>query len=241
MIYALLGDVHGNLEALTAVFAALEGLAVDRVLQVGDVVGYGADPGACIDRLRDEQALVVAGNHDWAVLERTDSRLFNPQARRAVHWTRGVLDRGHREWLAALPLLIEIDDLVTLTHATPSDPDAFEYLMTYESVRRSLASLRTQIGVIGHSHVPCAFLEGDELLHTEDPSFEFTGWHRCLLNVGSVGQPRDGDPRACLGLLDTDRGEYRLQRVPYDVEQAALKIRLAGLPPSLGERLFLGE
>ena len=243
MRYAVLGDVHSNLEALEAVVNLLRSRNVDAWLQLGDVVGYGADPGPCIQVLRDLDAHIVAGNHDWAVIGMLDLGCFNPAARAAVEWTRGVISQEETRWLESLPLRTVVDTDITLVHATPHQPELFEYIFSFEDAELAFAEFSTRLCFIGHSHVPMALelkpggvLEAgpaDRILLQES--------QQALINVGSVGQPRDGDPRAACGIYDDATGVFELLRVPYDVGRAAAKIREAGLPAILANRIFVGE
>jgi predicted phosphodiesterase len=239
--YAILGDIHGNLEALDTALKSLRQHSVDLYLQVGDLVGYGADPGPCIEIIRDLKARVVAGNHDWAVIGKLDTSFFNVYARDAVTWTQSVLSRDHLRYLESLPLVDEIDDHVTLVHATLDQPEVFDYIQTYYDAHRSLKALRTQTCFMGHSHVPMAFLLKKNIVHTNAEHFSLQGVRRALINVGSIGQPRDENPKTAYALFDSERQEYTLYRERYAEGVTAEKIRRAGLPPILGERLIYGR
>ncbi|MCB9833520.1 MAG: metallophosphoesterase family protein [Planctomycetes bacterium] len=241
MRYGILGDIHGNLEALDAVLSSLAKEGVDRVLSVGDVVGYGADPSACIGRLRDIDAAVVAGNHDWAVVGKLDTTFFNFYAKEAVDWTASVLGRDELEWLGGLPLVRELDGLITVGHATLVDPEQFEYIQSYYDAARSINVMRTPVAVLGHSHVPLAFLMKDSLALSVATRLDLREVRRALINVGSVGQPRDENPKAAYALYDAATGSYRLNRVRYDMRSTCDKIRQAGLPGILADRLRFGR
>jgi len=238
--YAILGDVHGNLEALETALGSLADQSIDRFLQVGDIVGYGADPGACIRILREIGAVIVAGNHDWAVVGKLDSSCFNVYARAAVDWTRNVLAREDLLFLEALPLVEIVDDHITVVHATPDQPELFDYIMTEYDAHRAFESFTTPVCFIGHSHVPSILLWNGNLEQVLSDQVR-VGRERALINVGSIGQPRDDNPQLAVGVYDTDTGDYRLHRVAYDIDRAAWKIGQAGLPPVLGERLFYGR
>lgn len=241
MRYGILGDVHGNLEALEVAVAGLKSRGVDRFIQMGDIVGYGADPARCIEIIRDLDAAVVAGNHDWAVIGKLDTSFFNVYAREAVEWTRSHLSRSDLQFLEALPLADVLDDEVTLVHATLDQPEVFDYIQTYYDAHRSLRSLDTRVCFMGHSHVPMAFLQTDSLVHTNAERFSLEGVDRALINVGSVGQPRDENPKTAYALYDSETLEYTLYRDTYDTDTTGDKIRKAGLPPILGERLLYGR
>ena len=242
MRYGILGDVHGNLEALDVAVQGLDRRGVDRYLQMGDIVGYGADPAPCIKLIRDLEATVVAGNHDWAVIGKLDTSFFNVYAREAVEWTRSHLTRDDLQFLESLVLVEEPDPEVTLVHATLDQPEVFDYIQTYYDAHRSLAALRTTVCFMGHSHVPMAFLQSEAgIVHTNDEEISLQGYDKALINVGSVGQPRDENPKTAYAIYDTEERTYTLYRDAYDSEATGEKIRQAGLPSVLGERLLYGR
>lgn len=237
---AILGDVHGNLEALEAVLAVAAERGVNRYVQVGDVVGYGANPSECLKLLREVGTRIVAGNHDWAVVQKLSADFFNPAARAAVHWTRAQLDKDDIAFLEDLPLVEQIGEL-TVFHASLDHPELFHYILDPQSALENLDLLPTPLGCCGHSHVPVSFLlSEDNLLITDEEELSFEGYERVIFNVGSVGQPRDGDPRAALAILDEETRSFELIRVPYDLAKTGEKIRRAGLPQELAERLVEG-
>jgi diadenosine tetraphosphatase ApaH/serine/threonine PP2A family protein phosphatase len=237
--YGILGDIHSNLAALDAVLGALEALRVDRYLCLGDIVGYGADARECVDRVRQLGPAIVAGNHDWAVGERLPLDFFNAHARAAITWTRRVLPRESVAWLATLDLL-HVEGDVTLAHSTVHDPDVFDYLQTPYDAYLSFRAMATRDGFVGHSHIPVTFFDGTPITYAVGSEIEF-GERRTISNVGSVGQPRDEDPRASYGVFDTASRVLEIRRVEYDVEATVARIRAAGLPPILAERLRLGR
>ncbi len=239
MRYGILGDVHANLAALDAVLATLERAGAERYLCLGDIVGYGADAQACVARVRELAPAIVGGNHDWAVAGKLDLDWFNAPARAAILWTRKVLSRDDIAWLGSLELT-QILDGVTLAHSTVHDPSVFDYLQTPYDAYLSFQSLTTPRAFVGHSHIPITFFDGPVITYSIDSRIELAG-KRALSNVGSVGQPRDEDPRAACGILDTASDTLELVRVPYDIEAAAAGIRAAGLPALLAERLRLGR
>lgn len=237
MRYGILGDIHSNLAALEAVVAALEAARVERYLCLGDLVGYGADAAACVARVRELSPLIVAGNHDWAVAGRLGLDFFNAPARAAILWTRKVLPREEQEWLGRLELTAVEGDL-TLAHGTLNEPAAFDYLQAPYDAYLSFQRLTTPHAFVGHSHIPITFVDGPTITYSVEQQVELAG-RRTISNVGSVGQPRDEDPRAACGVLED--GRLTILRVPYDVERTAAAIRAAGLPPLLAERLRLGR
>ncbi|NRA97071.1 MAG: metallophosphoesterase family protein [Planctomycetes bacterium] len=241
MRYGILGDVHGNLEALEVAIAGLASRQVDRYVQMGDLVGYGADPAPCIARIRELGASVVAGNHDWAVIGKLDTSFFNVYAREAVEWTRSHLSREELHYLETLPLVDELDNEVTLVHATLDQPEVFDYIQTYYDAHRSLKALDTRVCFMGHSHVPMAFLQSRSIVHTNREELSLADVDRALVNVGSVGQPRDENPKTAYAIYDSGSHNYTLYRDAYDTETTGDKIRKAGLPAILGERLLYGR
>jgi diadenosine tetraphosphatase ApaH/serine/threonine PP2A family protein phosphatase len=238
--YAILSDVHGNLEALRAVLDDAAG-RVDAVLCLGDAVGYGADPAACIELLATRARGFVAGNHEYGVADRLDLGWFNRWARAAAEWTRERLDDDHRAWLAALPLTLEIGD-ATLVHASPAQPDEWDYLVTAEDGWGAFAHFATRWCFVGHSHVPGAWSLGSSGPEHYPGGADVTmeRGRRYIVNVGSVGQPRDRDPRAAYALWDADAGRVQVRRVAYDIDATRRKIVAAGLPRFLGDRLAAG-
>ncbi len=243
MRYGILGDIHANPSALDAVLSSLASEGVDRLFSVGDIVGYGAAPSECVSRILEAGATAVAGNHDLAAVDRIPVEGFHPIAREAILWTRRSLDARSAEYLSRLPLLVE-EGPVTVAHGSIDRPEAFDYIQSAPDAQASLERLQTRIGFVGHSHVPVSYLcrEGDpvRLWYTFDPEISLSGCSKALVNVGSIGQPRDGDPRAAYALYDDVADKVWIRRVPYDVEGEVERILRAGLPSVLGERLRLG-
>jgi diadenosine tetraphosphatase ApaH/serine/threonine PP2A family protein phosphatase len=239
--YAILSDVHGNLEALRAVLDDCAGRA-DAVLCLGDTVGYGADPLACVELLAERAQVSVGGNHEHAVSGRLGMSWFNRYARAAAEWTQERLDEDHRAYLGALPLLSEVGD-ATLVHASPAQPEEWDYLMTAEDGFAAFPFFTTRWCFVGHSHVPGAWSLGSAgpEHHPGSVSLQSERGRRYIVNVGSVGQPRDRDPRAAYAVWDADAGWIRIHRVAYDVATARRKIVEAGLPRLLADRLAAGS
>ncbi len=239
MRIAVLSDIHSNLAALDAVLA--DAGDVDAVWHLGDVVGYGPDPDGVVARLAEVGALGVRGNHDAAALGGPEIDWFNPEARRAVEWTASTMSSATRDWLADLPETLVIDD-VTLVHGSPREP-LREYVISLAVARASLDVLTTSHGLHGHTHVPIAYLLEERAIGVKEPrdgsSIELAG-RRAFLNPGSVGQPRDGDPRASYLVLEPDAGTVTWHRVAYDIAAVADAIRAAGLPSRLADRLAHG-
>lgn len=239
MRIAVVSDIHSNLEALEAVIAAAG--RVDGWWHLGDVVGYGPEPDRVVARLRALGATGSRGNHDAAAVGGPEIDWFNPDARRAMEWTRAAIAPVTRTWLADLPPTLVIGE-VTLVHGSPRDP-IWEYVTSVPVARANLAVLKTRIGLHGHTHLPMAWLEEDGSVEVVSPShgsvLDLRG-RRALVNPGSVGQPRDGDPRAAYLVLDTDADTVTWQRVEYDIAKVQAAMREAGLPANLSARLGAG-
>ena len=251
MHYAILSDIHGNLEALSAVLQACAAQRVERYLCLGDVVGYGADPAACIERLEALEAVAVAGNHEYGCIGKLEPDWFNEAARAALLWTRDQLGFGELDRLRRYPLT-QIEGPFTLVHGSLRHPERFEYLVDMAQTIDTLRICRTLMCLGGHTHQPCVVeyhLAAHSLLRVLTQPDELTEAAyrdepqtlRYLLNPGSVGQPRDGDPRASFALIDTARSRLGIHRVAYDVGAAQRKIREAGLPLFLAQRLAVGR
>ncbi|HEY3064603.1 MAG TPA: metallophosphoesterase family protein [Methylomirabilota bacterium] len=240
MRYAVLSDVHGNLEALEAVLADAAAHA-DAVVCLGDVVGYGADPIPCVERLAERAQAVVAGNHEHGVTGQMSLAWFNQYARAAAEWTREQLDDDHRDWLAALPLTASVGD-ATLVHASPRHPEEWDYLVSAEDGYAAFDAFETRVCFVGHSHLPGVWSLGSAGREHEGGNVDVTleAGRRYLVNVGSVGQPRDRDVRAAYAVWDADGRRIQIRRVAYDVNVARAKIAAAGLPRFLADRLAAG-
>ena len=241
MKLAILSDIHGNREALEAVLVDVATQGVLAIACLGDFVGYGASPNDCISILRPRVEVAVLGNHDVAALGRLRLGGFQSDAATTARWTMEQLEPGHREWLESLPYTAQWHAL-RLVHATPSEPEEWHYVMSIADARVEFGAFRERVGLIGHSHVPGVFeADGAALTYTRAPAVALRAGRRYLVNVGSVGQPRDGDPRAAWMLFDIERDALEHRRVTYDIERAGSRILEAGLPPFLAERLKWGE
>lgn len=243
---AVLSDIHANRQALEAVLAAVDEAGVDEVWCLGDLVGYGADPDACTALVRERCTICLVGNHDLALLGAIDISTFSEAAAAAVEWTRGEAGAETLEFLATLEPAASRDG-VGLFHASPRDP-VWEYVLATDQAEAGLDAQEERVGLIGHSHIALFFVraEGARPAHAQgaqaaDGAELEIGEGEWLLNPGSVGQPRDGDPRAAWLELDTERWLARYHRLSYDVEGAASAIRAAGLPSLLAERLEVGR
>ncbi len=247
MRYLVISDIHANLEAFEAVMAAAAPLGWDHVLVLGDLVGYGADPNAVIDRVRDlAPHAVIRGNHDkvGSGIESADG--FNAVARSAIHWTLDALTDANRAWLAALPAgPVLVNELIEICHGTPFDEDA--YVFDDLDALRALHASKRQLCLFGHTHVQVGYSIANSQFAVETVSdarpleVALDDHARYLINPGSVGQPRDGDPRAGFALVDTDRRRIAIHRIPYPVARAQARILEMGLPEILAERLGVGR
>ncbi len=232
MKLAILSDIHSNLEALTAVLAVVTSRQTDAVYCLGDIVGYGADAATCVNLVREHCAAAVLGNHDEAVALERGVKTLPRDGRKAAAQNRRQLNESQRAYLAALPLKVEAAGC-TFVHATPGDPGAWHRLGSYLMAQEQFQHFRTPVCFIGHSHVPAVM--GNKL-----GAVRVRPGVRYLINVGSVVQPSDGDPRACVAFFDTETLAYDLVRVPYDIGAAATKIINVGLPHRLAKRLYKG-
>jgi len=239
MRIALLSDIHSNLVALDAVLAHAG--PVDAVWHLGDVVGYGPDPDGVVARLVAVGAVGVMGNHDAAALGGPEIEWFNPDAMAAAAWTRDTISDATRAWLSAQPVTRVVDGF-SLVHGSPRDP-LREYVTTPDIARANLDVLETSYGLHGHTHIPVAFVEVDRRITVVKPGDATTiplSGDRAMLNPGSVGQPRDGDPRAAYAILDAEAGVASWHRVAYDVAAVQVAMRSMRLPPRLAARLSYG-
>ncbi len=242
MRYAIFSDVHSNMEALDAVIAAYKSESIDRYLCIGDVVGYAANPKECIEKVKSLAAVTVAGNHDWATVYLFSDNYFNDMAREAISWTRKVLDKKERNFLESLKLTYENEDL-TLVHGTLDKPQEFEYLASLSAAEATSGALQTDICFVGHSHVAGTFISDTfgRIFYTDEDEINMEGENSYIVNVGSVGQPRDGDPRAAYGIYDTVKRRIEIKRIKYDIDSARKKIIQQGLPQFFGDRLLSGR
>ncbi len=246
MRYLLLSDIHSNDEALAAVLARARRRRFDRVVILGDFVGYGAEPNAVLDRLRRirKGKVLIRGNHDKVVCRLDDGNLFNPVALEAARWTETALSRRNLAFLAALPLgPVAVDGVFEICHGSPRDEDA--YIFSDRDAFVNFHGFRSPVCFFGHSHIPSVFtLEPHgirvEVVYGDRVTRRLEEGRRYLINPGSVGQPRDRNPDSSFAIYDSRKGAVFFERVSYDVERTRQKIRRAGLPGMLGDRLLVG-
>jgi predicted phosphodiesterase len=244
--YLILSDIHANREALEAVVADSAG-SFDQIICCGDLVGYGADPNVAVEWVRANCAAVVRGNHDKACTGLEDLEWFNPVARTAAVWTAQVLTAENADYARALPKGPLAVDGFEIVHGSALDED--EYVLNPAEAEQAFSYLGNRVEFFGHTHVQGGFLWNRsrvEILHRVNPRshkelLEIDPECAYMINPGSIGQPRDGDPRAAYAVYDSDAGMVTYRRVEYDVEGAQKKIREAGLPPILADRLAFGR
>jgi diadenosine tetraphosphatase ApaH/serine/threonine PP2A family protein phosphatase len=237
----VLSDIHANLAAFEGVLEDAAG-KWDKIWFLGDLVGYGPNPNECVELLREYEHIALSGNHDWAALNKLDIDGFNEEARTAVLWTRNKLTKESRAFLDSLPAKRVQDDF-TLAHASPRHT-VWEYILEYETALENFAHFNTPYCFVGHTHVPVLIAEekGDDLFvhnptYTETIYLEDT---RVIINPGSVGQPRDADPRAAYALLNSEDLTWEFHRVDYPIEETQAQMRAFGLPEALAARLAYG-
>ncbi len=243
---AFLGDIHGNLPALEAAWEVLEERSPDLVFVTGDLVGYGADGRACLEWIREKADFCCLGNHDAVVCGKLVPWGFRPESLSPLDRCRRDLPPEDVEWLASLPLVVVHDAQGwSLVHGSLHEPEHFHYVLTPQDARACFAKLETPYGCLGHSHVPGLFFEPSpgalpQWARIPQGALPLPETGRFLLNPGSVGQPRDGDPRAGFALFESETRTVEVVRVDYDIGEAARRIHGAGFSKDLGDRLFLG-
>ncbi len=244
MRYLVISDIHGNITALDAVLDTAKG-QFDKIWCLGDVVGYGPSPNECVERLNEYEHAAIAGNHDWAVLDKLDVDEFNLNARFAVLWTQNQLTAENRAYLDNLPLYIIEEDIFTLVHGSPRHP-IWEYILYPKVAQLNFKHFETPYCFVGHTHSPVIYAEAQtsgicETIIPETETFvQKLNSRRLIINPGSVGQPRDGDARASYGILNTDSMTFTLHRVAYDVETVQKLMQANDFPAKLWNRLAFG-
>jgi diadenosine tetraphosphatase ApaH/serine/threonine PP2A family protein phosphatase len=241
MKYVIISDIHGNLPAFEAAQKTFPKGKSTEIICAGDVVGYGAEPVECIKKISAMGARNVLGNHDAGVLDKTDISRFNRRAAEAVLWTKEHLDRASLDFLRSLPYVLE-EDLFSVAHGTLHEPKEFMYMMTGADAMHTFEVMKSKICFVGHSHIPSVFILRDgKLSQTFAKKITIKENSSYIVNVGSIGQPRDGDSRACYCIYDPEENKIEFRRVKYDIDTAADRIIKAGLPEILAERLFIGS
>ncbi len=242
MRIAIISDIHSNVEALTEVLKVVDHQKVDRLVSLGDVVGYGASPNPCCEMVRQNAEVTLLGNHDAAVAGRMDYSFYYDAARHALDWSANVITDENLGWLRSLPYTYRIGD-VGFSHGSPIEPRSYEYIFALEQARELMphAVDLPEVTFIGHSHLCKAFAIGNgEVNDVVAQKFGIRKGYKYIISVGSVGQPRDYDNRACFVICDTDARTVEYLRVEYDIEASAQRIFDADLALNFGKRLFLG-
>ncbi|MBN1552594.1 metallophosphoesterase family protein [bacterium] len=243
MKYFIFSDIHGNLEALQAVLEAYSKECPDcKPICLGDIVGYGPNPKECIHEIRSRKILSLAGNHDHAAIGKIDISYFNPYAKDAVLWTKSVLSDDEMKFLDSLPIRTVIENM-NLVHATPCEPQQWNYLFTLYDAQHNFSCFDTQVCFIGHSHQPIFIIQketSDCWVHPHPILCFREGW-RYIINVGSIGQPRDGNPAAAYAIYDNETHIVELKRIEYDISLTQEKMRKNNLPQYLIDRLEMGR
>ncbi len=244
MRYAIVSDIHSNLEAMNSAVKIIDGMNINAIFSCGDIVGYGPNPEECIALIKGLSASSVAGNHDYAVNHREEEELFNAYARLAIQWTRKVISLESQLFLKNLPFFMEHKDF-TIFHGSLDKNNPFDYTLTPQDASLSFRSLKTRIGFFGHSHIAGYFAESKRNGINYFPcisgcKINLQTDKKYIINVGSIGQPRDGNPEGAFAVYDVTKQTVEIIRFTYDMETTYKKIIQAGLPRFLGERLFSG-
>lgn len=240
MRFAIFSDIHSNLEALEAVLADARQRRCTHFVCLGDIVGYNANPGDCIELIQQLDCPAVKGNHDEQATFPASSERFNELAERAIDWTRDHLNDQHKEWLRNLPLQRQVHDF-TIVHATLDTPGQWGYVFNNLDALASFTYQRTAVCFFGHTHVPMVFVREESVRRDPDEHIRIELGKKYFINAGSVGQPRDGNWRAAYCIYDVDNNVVELLRVKYDLATAQKKITKSGLPRLLAERLGVGR
>lgn len=242
MRYAIISDVHGNLEALQAVLGDIQSRNIDVTICLGDLVGYYSDPEECVRLITEKTAYAVAGNHDYAACGRISTDNFTYYALEAMEWTKSKLSQGSKQYLASLPLTMQMDKMF-FVHASPVRPSDFIYLFpnSERAIVQAFATMVHKLNFIGHAHWPFIMTQNNLKIVQCDPEVEIIEGHYYLINVGSVGQPRNFNPSSSYAIVDTQKNLISLISVSYNYSKTQDKVLANKLPPFLAERLASGR
>lgn len=241
MRYAIFSDIHSNLPAFNAVLEEYRKEKIDKYFCAGDIVGYAANPSECLELIKELNPVIVAGNHDYAAVDLTDIEYFNPLAKKAVIWTKSVLNEQEKGFLKGLPLVFEGKEFA-MVHAALESPEEFEYLTNEYIAKRTFNLMKGNLLFVGHTHVAGIFIqENKKISYTDSEKIKLKPNLRYIVNAGSVGQPRDGNPGPSFCILDAESMILEIRRVAYDIELAQKGIIDAGLPSYLADRLLIGH
>lgn len=241
MKVCLLGDIHANFEALKAVLEYADAQRIKHYVCLGDIVGYGGSPLECIHEIQALECPVVAGNHDFAVVGYTSDDYFNPYAKDAVAWTRNQLGPEETEFLTSLPYVHHDLNDFTVVHSTLDEPEKWGYVLNFFDAEKCFKYLKSKVCFIGHSHIPLIIEKGPTTEAIYEAHYKLYPDCRYIINIGSVGQPRDGNNKACFAIFDTEELEIEIIRLDYDIAKAQAKIVDSGLPEVLADRLGVGK
>ncbi len=242
MVFLIVSDMHSNLESLDAFLEYSRDLEYNQIVSLGDVVGYNANPNEIVEWVRENADVSLAGNHDYAVLDKTDTSYFNGYAMEACRWTRQVLSPDNKVYLDSLPVIQE-KHKITWAHSSPCEPEEWHYISNEYDGETNFDCFQTRLCFVGHTHRPLILTENpDETVEGGfSETFQLKPECRYIINVGSLGQPRDGDPRATFVTYDSKSEILQYHRFEYDLESTQAKIEAAGLPSYLAERLAAGH
>lgn len=241
MRIAIISDIHSNLIALEAVFHEIEQLWIDKIICLGDVVGYGPAPNQCVNLIKEKVDICLMGNHDWAVLGRENLAYFNTFAREAVLWSQKQINNETEAYLRNLEFEYR-EENCTFVHSAPFEPQAWTYVLNKNDAQIQFNYLHTQICFVGHTHVAGIFSKKNKIVNfVIEESIKIEDDTRYIINVGSVGQPRDFDPRASFGIIDTENKFFEFRRIIYDIESTQFTMEKFGLPQYLIDRLAYGR
>lgn len=239
MKYAIISDVHANLEALQIALKYIHSKKISQIICLGDIVGYGPRPNECMELIKKHAQICLMGNHDHAVLGLTDIYYFNQYAKEALLWTRRQLLQYNKAYLENLPFSAKLNNLL-FVHSTPIEPQEWHYIFSEQEARSNLDIVQEPLVFIGHSHIPVIFSYNNGAFYTEKVALNLQE-DRYIVNVGSIGQPRDGDPRACFILYDEETASIEFVRLEYPVKETYRQIIDSKLPPFLAMRLLAGQ
>ena len=240
MRIVIIADIHANLEALEKTLDIVRTKKSDLIVCLGDVVGYGANPNECLALVRASVPHILLGNHDQAAIDLTGAEKFNPYALASARWTNQQLTDENKQFLRSLPFTLQLQDLF-FVHASPYEPEEWHYIISSADARDNFDHFREPVCFVGHSHVAGMFMRNNEGHAGTKQGWEIRRGEKYIINVGSIGQPRDGDWRLSFGIFDTEQWTYEHVRAEYDAQTASRKILQAGLPRALAERILVGR
>jgi len=243
MRYGFFSDVHSNLEALKACIIDFRAEKLDKLFFLGDAVGYGPNPDKCVKLINDIAEVKLMGNHDYAALGLMETDYFNQYAAQSMGWTRDSISKKTISLLSDFELSYELNENTLLVHSSPREPENWHYILDMEDAEENFDFFKQQICLVGHTHRPYIVYKGEdgETTLSRQTEEEIKEGNRYLVNIGSIGQPRDGDPRSCYLIYDTETNKVRFKRVQYNVKNTQKDMAKVGLPEYLIERLAVGR